>query len=129
LTGKPIFPGESEVHQLSLQMEALGVPNCAVFAKAPRRSVFFSGDGTPKGGMPRKRSIEKITGIHNADVLELLERCFEWDPGTRITAAEALCLPFFESKAGSAMVEATPYAKLPSSRGLSPRWAPRTVKI
>jgi dual specificity tyrosine-phosphorylation-regulated kinase 2/3/4 len=129
VTGRPIFPGESENHQFFLQMEALGVPHCPKFAKAPRRSVFFPTDGVPKGGMPKKKSIERVTGIHNADVLELLERCFEWDPEARITAAEALALPFFESKAGSEILGAKPSARLPVSRGLSPRWAPRSLKI
>ena len=41
--------------------------------------------------------MQKITGINDPDLLDLLQRCFEWDQTKRITATEALKHKFFET--------------------------------
>ena len=41
LLGKPIFPGETEIDQLSCIMEVFGLPPKAMMNKATRKRLFF----------------------------------------------------------------------------------------
>ena len=99
-TGKPLFPGENECHQLQLQMQILGpIPN-QVLRISKRRDVFFDSDGKiyPINGKRKKPgsvSLQKATGIVDENLLDLLKMCFEWDQNKRITALDALKHPFF----------------------------------
>jgi dual specificity tyrosine-phosphorylation-regulated kinase 2/3/4 len=129
-TGQPIFPGHSEVNQLMLQIETLGMPNVAIIASAPRKGVFFCADGSPRGKILKRRSIKAVTGIQDADLLELLERCFEWDQTKRITAREALELPFFERRVDPTRVVGEKVLNASVARDLSPRWVgrPRSIR-
>lgn len=99
--GKPLFPGQNECHQLQLQMQILGNIPDSVMSQATRRDVFFDESGKifPVNGRRKKVgsvSLQKMTGITDPDLLDLLQRCFEWDQKDRITAAEALKHKFFE---------------------------------
>jgi dual specificity tyrosine-phosphorylation-regulated kinase 2/3/4 len=113
VAGRPLFPGESEANELHLHMELLGMPPETVLADAKRRTVFFHSDGRPREPLSKRtKSLEKMTRIHDPDLLNLLMRCLEWDQTTRITAEAALNHPFF----------AQPDAQPPPSprRSLSP---------
>lgn len=100
--GKPLFPGGNECHQLQLQMQVLGSIPDDVMKKATRREVFFDEYGKifPYNGRRKKVgsvSLQKITGITDPDLLDLLQKCLEWDQDKRITAADALNHKFFET--------------------------------
>jgi dual specificity tyrosine-phosphorylation-regulated kinase 2/3/4 len=96
VAGKPLFAGESEANELHLQMELLGIPPESVIAEAKRGSLFFHSDGRPREPLgKRAKSLEKMTRIHDPELVDLLMRCLEWDQSTRITAEAALNHPFF----------------------------------
>lgn len=108
--GKPLFPGGNECHQLQLQMQVLGNIPDDVMKQASRRDVFFDEYGKifPVNGRRKKVgsvSLQKITGITDPDLLDLLQKCLEWDQTKRITAADALKHKFFESSKRSSNAE------------------------
>ncbi|KAK9268910.1 hypothetical protein L1049_000675 [Liquidambar formosana] len=102
VTGKPLFPGKSVVHQLDLITDLLGTP----------ASDTISGVRNDKARrylteMRRKHPVPFEQKFPNADplALRLLERMLSFDPKDRPTAAEALADPYFK---GLAKVEREP---------------------
>jgi dual specificity tyrosine-phosphorylation-regulated kinase 2/3/4 len=93
--GRPIFPGETEAHQLHLQMEALGIPPQSLLSGARRASIYFTPEGQPREPIARMKTLEAATRIRDDNLLDLLAKCFEWDQNLRITADAALDHPFF----------------------------------
>jgi dual specificity tyrosine-phosphorylation-regulated kinase 2/3/4 len=97
-TGKPLFPGESELQQLRLHVELCGLPPAAILETAARRRMFFEENGRPLIDVKHKRSLAKLTGFADRDLLDLLSKCLVWDQAGRITAEEALAHPFFAAR-------------------------------
>ncbi|CAM8990406.1 unnamed protein product [Rhodiola kirilowii] len=102
LTGKPLFPGKSVVHQLDLITDLLGTP--------PAETV--SGVRNDKArkylqAMRRKQPVSFAQKFANAEPLavQLLERMLAFDPKDRITAEQALAHPYFK---GLAKIEREP---------------------
>ncbi|KAH7512748.1 hypothetical protein FEM48_Zijuj12G0123300 [Ziziphus jujuba var. spinosa] len=102
LTGKPLFPGKSVVHQLDLITDLLGTPS----------SETISGVRNEKARrylteMRKKPSVPFVHKFSNADplALRLLQRLLAFDPKDRPTAEEALADPYFK---GLAKVEREP---------------------
>lgn len=102
LTGKPLFPGKSVVHQLDLITDLLGTP----------ASDTISGVRNEKArryltNMRKKQPVSLTEKILNADpaALRLLQRLLAFDPKDRPTAEEALADPYFK---GLAKVEREP---------------------
>lgn len=102
LTGKPLFPGKSVVHQLDLITDLLGTP----------ASDTISGVRNEKArryltNMRKKQPVSLTEKIPNADpaALRLLQRLLAFDPKDRPTAEEALADPYFK---GLAKVEREP---------------------
>ncbi|XP_028106843.1 mitogen-activated protein kinase 19-like [Camellia sinensis] len=96
LTGKPLFPGKSVVHQLDLITDLLGTPS----------SDTISGVRNEKArryltGMRKKQPVLFSEKIPNADplALRLLQRLLAFDPKDRPTAEEALADPYFKGLA------------------------------
>ena len=113
---------------MQLQMVLLGVPPKAVIESAPRKHVFFSETGKPKPVNGKKKrpgssSVGVVTRINDADLLDLLSKCFKWDQHERITAKDALSHPFFAVKdEGAKLTAKKPGKPKPtSSRQASPR--------
>ena len=102
VSGRPIFCGDSEGHQMQILISALGMPPAELIAAAPRKSTFFDADGNPKAVGKRKKlpptTLAKVVRSNDHDLLDLLTKCFIWDQHKRITADEALRHPFFEIK-------------------------------
>ena len=96
-TGYPLFPGESEAEQLLCIMEVFGAPSVEVMEKATRLELFFNA-GEPKivansrgkKRYPNNKCIEDIMKGADAEMLDLVKKCLEWDPEKRITPKEAL---------------------------------------
>ncbi|XP_047334230.1 mitogen-activated protein kinase 15-like [Impatiens glandulifera] len=102
LTGKPLFPGKSVVHQLDLMTDLLGTPSAdtinGVRNEKARKYLI---------GMRKKQPVAFTEKFQNADplALKLLQRLLGFDPKDRPTAEEALRDPYFK---GLAKVEREP---------------------
>ncbi|CAK7351751.1 unnamed protein product [Dovyalis caffra] len=102
LTGKPLFPGKSVVHQLDIITDLLGTPS----------SETISGVRNDKARkylteMRKKQPVPFSQKFPNVDplALRLLQRLLAFDPKDRPTAGEALADPYFK---GLAKVEREP---------------------
>ncbi|KAJ8556090.1 hypothetical protein K7X08_022848 [Anisodus acutangulus] len=102
LTGKPLFPGKSVVHQLDLMTDLLGTPSADTISgvrNEKARKYLTS--------MRKKNPVPFTEKFPNADplVLRLLQRLLAFDPKDRPTAEEALSDPYFK---GLAKIEREP---------------------
>ena len=101
-TGYPLFPGESEKEQLLCIMELLGLPPAHILSQSSRIRLFFDDSNAPKlvpnsrGKLrpPASKSLSKALQCEDSGFVDLLKRCFDWDPVTRISAKEALQHPW-----------------------------------
>ena len=100
IKGSPMFPGENEIEQLQLFMNILGEPPFSLISKSPRKDHFFNRPLRGKENTYKIKSslIAKSTKITNTNLLDLLTKCFEYEPEKRITAENTLKHPFFNSK-------------------------------
>jgi dual specificity tyrosine-phosphorylation-regulated kinase 2/3/4 len=97
-TGEPIFPGENEMDQLGLIMELKGVPEEYLLDLASRRKLFFDADNNPiivensKGRKrrPNTKSLKTKLNCTDAEFLDFLDKCLDWNPVDRLTPLEAL---------------------------------------
>lgn len=105
-TGHPLFPGRDEKEQLMYQMEILGAPPQAFIANTKRASIFFNSSGQPrfltdkKGRLhePNTKTLSKALGCSDANFIDFVRRCLEWDPLKRMTPKEASQHPFIQPK-------------------------------
>ncbi|XP_028758706.1 mitogen-activated protein kinase 19-like [Neltuma alba] len=102
LTGKPLFPGKSVVHQLDLITDLLGTPSADTISgvrNEKARKYLME--------MRKKRPVPFEQKFPNADslALRLLRRLLAFDPKDRPTAEEALADPYFK---GLSKVEREP---------------------
>jgi dual specificity tyrosine-phosphorylation-regulated kinase 2/3/4 len=129
-TGRALFAGQSELQQIKLYIQAIGPPKASLLARAKRKSAFFWPDGRVMGEELPGSSVREVTGIADDDLIELIEACLDWEQQTRITASQALKLPYFTGKrnpdrsAGSRRV-----AAVSETRTLSPRRLARTRPV
>ncbi|KAJ7948815.1 Mitogen-activated protein kinase [Quillaja saponaria] len=102
LTGKPLFPGKSVVHQLDLITDLLGTPSSETIqgVRNEKAKKYLT-------EMRKKASIPFEQKFPNADplALRLLQRLLAFDSKNRPTAEEALADPYFK---GLAKVEREP---------------------
>ncbi|XP_010487270.1 PREDICTED: mitogen-activated protein kinase 19 isoform X1 [Camelina sativa] len=93
LTGKPLFPGKSVVHQLDLITDLLGTPKSETIAgvRNEKARKYLN-------EMRKKILVPFSQKFPNADplALRLLQRLLAFDPKDRPTAAEALADPYFK---------------------------------
>lgn len=91
--GKPLFPGENAHHQFSLILNITGKPSSEVIDRIgdPRLAEFMN-------KLPSAPTASLSTIYRDADLgaIHLLERLLAFDPDERITASEALTLPYFD---------------------------------
>ncbi|CAN4117646.1 unnamed protein product [Withania somnifera] len=102
LTGKPLFPGKSVVHQLDLMTDLLGTPSAETISGVRNEKARkYLTSMLKKNPVPLK---EKFPGADHL-VLRLLQRLLAFDPKDRPTAEEALSDPYFK---GLAKIEREP---------------------
>ncbi|KAI9083483.1 hypothetical protein K1719_034425 [Acacia pycnantha] len=93
LSGKPLFPGKSVVHQLDLITDLLGTPS-------PETITGVRNEKARKylTEMSKKSPVPFEQKFPNADplALRLLQRLLAFDPKDRPTAEEALADPYFK---------------------------------
>ncbi|GLT57343.1 hypothetical protein SLA2020_303220 [Shorea laevis] len=105
LTGKPLFPGKSIIHQLDLITDLLGTPSPeTISAVRNEKARKYLTEMRKKPPVPFQQKFP------NADplALRLLQRLLAFDPKDRPTAEEALADPYFK---GLARVEREPSAQ------------------
>jgi dual specificity tyrosine-phosphorylation-regulated kinase 2/3/4 len=112
VTGRPLFPGNSEREILEMLMEVLGPVPQALKQVGSRTKEFFNDEGKfvraqGKGEIRRigGSSIEAVTRISDRLLIDLMKKCLTWEQEDRITASDALSHPWFgvrESATGSA---------------------------
>ncbi|XP_076913501.1 mitogen-activated protein kinase 18-like [Bidens hawaiensis] len=102
LTGKPLFPGKSVVHQLELITDLLGTPSPDTISRVRNdKARKYLTD------MRKKKPVsfsEKFTEV-DPFALKLLQRLLAFDPKDRPTAEQALADPYFK---GLSKVEREP---------------------
>ncbi|KAB2006292.1 hypothetical protein ES319_D11G334200v1 [Gossypium barbadense] len=93
LTGKPLFPGKSVVHQLELITDLIGTPSLETISgvRNDKARKYLS-------EMRKKKPVPFSQKFPNADPLavRLLQRLLAFDPKDRPTAEEALADPYFK---------------------------------
>ena len=108
IMGKPLFSGENEQEVLDGMMQILGKPPVEYLAKGKYSSKYFYDDWKRKPlhirstSIPKRKrigvlSLSQATKIHDDLLLDLIQKCLEWDPSERITASQALLHPWFQS--------------------------------
>ncbi|OIT00323.1 PREDICTED: mitogen-activated protein kinase 19 [Nicotiana attenuata] len=102
LTGKPLFPGKSVVHQLDLITDLLGTPSADIVSgvRNEKARKYLT-------DMRKKSPVPFTEKFPNADplALGLLRRLLAFDPKDRPTAEQALADPYFK---GLAKIEREP---------------------
>jgi dual specificity tyrosine-phosphorylation-regulated kinase 2/3/4 len=101
-TGYPLFPGESEHHQLICIMQVLGEPPKDFLSHATKRLNFFYEDFEPrlipnkKGDIqtPGTLMIEKILSDGSEDFIDFVKKCLSWKPEDRLKPLEGLEHPW-----------------------------------
>ncbi|KAL6538298.1 Mitogen-activated protein kinase 19 [Orobanche gracilis] len=92
LSGKPLFPGKSVVHQLDLITDLLGTPSTdTISGVRNEKARKYLMD------MRKKRAVPFSEKFFNVDpsALKLLQRLLAFDPNDRPSAEEALADPYF----------------------------------
>ena len=105
---KPFLPADSDLKQLSLIFEALGTPSEDEWPRMATLPGYIRFETRPQPSRPALRALFRNC---SDDALDLLLRLMAFDPGKRISAAEALRHPYF-----SCDPPPTPAADLPLPR-------------
>mmetsp|Transcript_38204 Transcript_38204/g.61251 ORF Transcript_38204/g.61251 Transcript_38204/m.61251 type:complete len:512 (-) Transcript_38204:338-1873(-) len=91
LSGKPIFPGTSTMNQLDRIMAVTGYPTPEDIEsmKSPFAATML--ESLPKS---RAKPLAEMFPRASPEALDLLRLCFQFNPGRRISAKEALRHPY-----------------------------------
>ena len=103
--GTVTFPGDNEKQQLALQMELLGKPPKSVICRSAKKGLFFEANGTPKQVhsaqgrpiFPGSVSLSSYLPNSSKQFIDLVSRCLDWNPESRLTPTGALQHPWFQS--------------------------------
>ncbi|KAD6454116.1 hypothetical protein E3N88_08822 [Mikania micrantha] len=96
LTGKPLFPGKSVVHQLDLITDLLGTPSADTISGVRNdKARKYLMDMRKKQPVPFSQKFTNVDPL----ALRLLQRMLAFDPKDRPTAEEALADPYFKGLA------------------------------
>ncbi|XP_012968751.1 cyclin-dependent kinase 3 isoform X2 [Mesocricetus auratus] len=93
VTGKPLFPGDSEIDQLFRIFRTLGTPSEATWPGVSQLPDF-------QGSFPRwtRRRLEEIVPSLGPEGKDLLLHLLQYDPSQRISAKTALAHPYFSTE-------------------------------
>jgi dual specificity tyrosine-phosphorylation-regulated kinase 2/3/4 len=104
-TGIPIFPGENERDQLYYMTEYFGIPDAELLNASPKKKEFFSEhcqqyavpNSRGKVRLPNTKNIRKFLKGADNEFIDLIVKCFKFDPKERIKPAEAILHPWVTS--------------------------------
>lgn len=97
-TGQPLFCGACEKQQIASYVATLGRPPPSLLRRGKRSELYFDGQGQPHS-MVAARGVVRPPGTHRLEhrlpgappeFVQFVRRCLEWDPKTRLKAADAL---------------------------------------
>ena len=79
-------------------MEVRDVPPAQVLAESTRKKLFFDEKLRPRITADRKGrkrypgtfNLDSVVKCPDSQFMDLIDRCFDWDPNTRITPDEAM---------------------------------------
>ncbi|XP_053742349.1 mitogen-activated protein kinase 12 [Synchiropus splendidus] len=107
LQGKPLFKGTDHLDQLTEIMKVTGTPSPDFITKLQSDDAKTYVKGLRK---VEKKDLHKLFSSTNPQAVSVLERMLLLDPDSRVTAAEALTLPYFsEFRDPEEETEAQPY--------------------
>ncbi|KAM9816194.1 mitogen-activated protein kinase 12 [Syngnathus typhle] len=107
LIGKPLFKGNDHLDQLTEIMKITGTPSQEFIAKLQSDDAKCYIKGLQK---VEKKDLQKVFSKANPQAVSVLERMLLLDPESRVTAADALLLPYFsEFREPEEETEAQPY--------------------
>ena len=92
LTGKPLFPGNTDLEQIKLIFDLLGTPNEQIwpgFKSLPNVTLIDNIKNIKKNSLQEKFPSLSIAGI------DLISKLLNYDPSKRITARNALNHEYF----------------------------------
>ncbi|XP_070687374.1 mitogen-activated protein kinase 12 [Pempheris klunzingeri] len=92
LQGKPLFKGSDHLDQLTEIMKITGTPTQEFISKLESEDAKSYIKSLPK---VEKKDLQKVFSTANPQAVSVLERMLLLDPESRVTAAEALTLPYF----------------------------------
>uniref|UniRef100_A0A3B4XM89 mitogen-activated protein kinase n=1 Tax=Seriola lalandi dorsalis TaxID=1841481 RepID=A0A3B4XM89_SERLL len=92
LQGKPLFKGSDHLDQLTEIMKITGTPTQEFISKLESEDAKSYIRSLPK---VEKKDLQKVFFTTNPQAMSVLERMLLLDPQSRVTAAEALTLPYF----------------------------------
>lgn len=96
LTGKPLFPGKSVVHQLELITDLLGTPSPDTISGVRNdKARKYLMDMRKKQPVPFSQKFVNVDPL----ALRLLQRMLSFDPKDRPSSEEALADPYFKGLA------------------------------
>ena len=107
VTGKPLFAGKATKHHVLQQCRILGLPPKTVLATGVFSLRYFNSAGQLRHlsnhlgetVQPSSSSlVEALGGAADAQLLDFLSQCLQWDPRERMTAAEAERHPFLATE-------------------------------
>ena len=107
ITGKPLFPGHSELEMLYMISKVIGLPPKMLIASGKRKREFFDeklelkpyipkqgGTTLTKSLIPSTINVEenlsKILGSNDPLLIDFLIHCLTWDQNQRYTASDCL---------------------------------------
>uniref|UniRef100_A0A672H756 mitogen-activated protein kinase n=1 Tax=Salarias fasciatus TaxID=181472 RepID=A0A672H756_SALFA len=107
LQGKPLFKGCDHLDQLTEIMKLTGTPTQEFVSQLDSEDARSYIKSLPK---VEKKDLHKVFATSNPQAVSVLERMLLLDPEKRVTAAEALALPYFsEFREPEEETEAQPY--------------------
>ncbi|XP_033477376.1 mitogen-activated protein kinase 12 [Epinephelus lanceolatus] len=92
LQGKPLFKGSDHLDQLTEIMKLTGTPSQEFISKLESEDAKSYIKSLPK---VEKKDLQKVFPTTNPQAVSVLEHMLLLDPESRVTAAEALEMPYF----------------------------------
>ncbi|KAF0040914.1 hypothetical protein F2P81_006812 [Scophthalmus maximus] len=99
--GHLLFIGSNNLCQFRHIMEVLGVPPSNLLDKAPNRDMFFDSEGLPLQMEKITRNsttLAKKLGSKNAEFVDFIEGCLQYNPKKRMTPEQAMHHPWITQK-------------------------------